>query len=197
MDSRERQGLTIFFTGLSGAGKSTIANVLLSEFIQRRFRRATLLDGDLVRQQSPDMGFSKEDRDRNIRRIGLMASEITKAGGIAVCAAIAPYDETRKEVRTTIEQSGGGFLLVHISTPLAVCEQRDPKRLYAKARAGTIAHFTGISDPYEAPSDAELTIDTSNVTPAHAAQRITDYLERERYIPASSVNEVHLRVAGL
>jgi sulfate adenylyltransferase len=176
-------GFTVFFTGLSGAGKSTTANVLLTKLLERGKRDVTLLDGDAVRKSfSPDLGFSREDRDRHIRRIGFLASEITQNGGVAICAVIAPYDATRKQVRALIEGAGGGFLLVHVATPLSVCEKRDPKGLYARARAGLLLQFTGISDPYDAPSDAELVIDTTNVTAQHAAQLITDYLEHEGYL---------------
>ena len=181
---RGRQGFTVFFTGLSGSGKSTIANALLVKFLEFGGRPVTLLDGDLVRKNlSSELGFSKEHRDINIRRIGYVASEITKNGGIAVCAPIAPYDAVRKDVRRMIEPLGG-FALVHVDTPLEVCEQRDRKGLYAKARAGIIKEFTGISDPYEAPADAEVTIDTTRLTPDEAAQRIILHLERQGYISA-------------
>ncbi|MYD71688.1 MAG: bifunctional sulfate adenylyltransferase/adenylylsulfate kinase [Acidobacteria bacterium] len=181
---RGRQGFTVFFTGLSGSGKSTIANALLVKFLEFGGRPVTLLDGDLVRKNlSSELGFSKEHRDINIRRIGYVASEITKNGGIAVCAPIAPYDAVRKDVRRMIEPLGG-FALIHVDTPLEVCEQRDRKGLYAKARAGIIKEFTGISDPYEAPADAEVTIDTTKLTPDEAAQRIILHLERQGYISA-------------
>jgi sulfate adenylyltransferase len=183
---RHRQGFTVFFTGLSGSGKSTIANALLVKFLEIGGRPVTLLDGDLVRKHlSSELGFSKEHRDINIRRIGFVASEITKNGGIAICAPIAPYDSVRKEVRRMVEE-GGGFLLVHIATPLEVCEGRDRKGLYAKARAGIVKEFTGISDPYEAPADAELVIDTTEVSPDEAAQQIILHLEREGYIGAEA-----------
>jgi sulfate adenylyltransferase len=175
-----RQGYTIFFTGLSGAGKSTIANVLLAKLLEVGDCPVTLLDGDVVRKHlSSELGFSKEHRDINIRRIGHLASEVTRSGGIAICAAIAPYDDTRKEVRRMIA-SVGGFMLVHIATPLHVCEERDPKGLYAGARLGIVKQFTGISDPYEPPDDAEVVIDTSEITPEAAAQQILRHLERER-----------------
>src|ERR1700758_3745769 len=146
---RHKQGVTIFFTGLSGSGKSTIANVLLVKLLEMGGRPVTILDGDVVRKHlSSELGFSKEHRDINIRRIGYVASEITKNGGIAICAPIAPYDLTRKDVRAMVE-AGGGFILVHVSTSLEVCEARDRKGLYAKARAGALPEFTGISDPYE------------------------------------------------
>ena len=179
---RHKQGVTIFFTGLSGSGKSTIANVLLTKFLEAGGRPVTLLDGDLVRKHlSSELGFSKEHRDINIRRIGYVASEITKNGGIAICAPIAPYDATRKHVRQMIEPYGG-FILVRIATSVEVCEQRDRKGLYAKARAGILKEFTGISDPYEVPSDAEVTINTGELSPEEAAQEIFLHLEREGFI---------------
>jgi len=179
---RHRQGFTVFFTGLSGSGKSTIANALMVKFLEVGGRPVTLLDGDLVRKHlSSELGFSKEHRDINIRRIGFVASEITKNGGIAICAPIAPFDTIRKEVRGGVE-AGGGFILVHIATPIEICEQRDRKGLYAKARAGIVKQFTGISDPYEVPADAEVTIDTSETTPEEAAQEIILHLERQGYI---------------
>jgi sulfate adenylyltransferase len=179
---RHKQGVTIFFTGLSGSGKSTIANVLLTKFLETGGRPVTLLDGDLVRKNlSSELGFSKEHRDINIRRIGYVASEITKNGGIAICAPIAPYDATRKHVRQIIEPYGG-FILVHIATSVEVCEQRDRKGLYAKARAGILKEFTGISDPYEVPADAEVTINTGDLSPEEAAQQIILHLEREGFI---------------
>jgi sulfate adenylyltransferase len=181
---RSRQGFTVFFTGLSGAGKSTLANVLLVKLLERGGRRVTLLDGDIVRKHlSSELGFSREHRDVNIRRIGFVASEITKHGGIALCAPIAPYDGTRKEVRAMIEV-GGGFVLVHVATPLDVCEARDRKGLYARARAGSLPQFTGVSDPYEEPADAELTLDTTALTPDEATERILAYLEGQGFIPA-------------
>ncbi len=182
---RHSQGFTLFFTGLSGAGKSTIANVLLVKFLEMGGRPVTLLDGDIVRKHlSSELGFSKEHRDINIRRIGFVASEITKNGGIAICAPIAPYDAVRKELRAMIEPLGG-FVLVHVATPLPVCEQRDRKGLYAKARAGLLSEFTGISDPYESPADAEVVIDTTDLTPEEAAQQIILHLEREGYVGAN------------
>ncbi len=179
---RNRQGLTIFFTGLSGAGKSTIANAVLVRLLEQGGRSVTLLDGDLVRKHlSSELGFSKAHRDLNIRRIGFVASEITRNGGVAICAPIAPYEAVRAEVRRMIEPLGG-FVLIHLATPLEVCEQRDRKGLYAKARAGIIQQFTGISDPYEAPAHAEIVIDTSTVSPEDAASRVLGYLETEGYL---------------
>jgi sulfate adenylyltransferase len=179
---RQKQGFTVFFTGLSGAGKSTIANVLLVKLLELGGRPVTLLDGDIVRTNlSSELGFSKEHRDINIRRIGFVASEITKNGGIAICAPIAPYDETRRDVRRMIEPIGG-FILVHAATPIGVCEERDRKGLYAKARAGILKEFTGVSDPYEDPKDAEVKIDTTEYTPEESAQEILLFLERSSYI---------------
>jgi sulfate adenylyltransferase len=182
---RHKQGVTIFFTGLSGSGKSTIANVLLTKFLEMGGRPVTILDGDLVRKHlSSELGFSKEHRDINIRRIGYVASEITKNGGIAICAPIAPYEAVRKQVREMIEALGG-FVLVHVATPLEVCEQRDRKGLYAKARAGIVKEFTGISDPYEVPPNAEVVINTADLSPEEAAQEIILQLERQGYIGAN------------
>jgi sulfate adenylyltransferase len=182
---RHKQGVTIFFTGLSGSGKSTIANVLMTKFLEMGGRPVTILDGDLVRKNlSSELGFSKEHRDINIRRIGYVASEITKNGGIAICAPIAPYEATRKAVREMIEPHGG-FILVHVSTTVEVCEQRDRKGLYAKARAGILKEFTGISDPYEVPVKAEVVINTGELSPEEAAQEIILHLEREGFIGAT------------
>jgi sulfate adenylyltransferase len=182
---RHKQGVTIFFTGLSGSGKSTIANVLLTKFLEMGGRPVTILDGDLVRKHlSSELGFSKEHRDINIRRIGYVASEITKNGGIAICAPIAPYDATRKHVRQMIEPYGG-FILVHVATPIETCEERDRKGLYAKARAGIVKEFTGISDPYEVPTNAEVVINTAELSAEEAAQEIILHLEQQGFIGVS------------
>jgi sulfate adenylyltransferase len=182
---RHKQGVTIFFTGLSGSGKSTIANVLLAKFLEMGGRPVTILDGDLVRKHlSSELGFSKEHRDINIRRIGYVASEITKNGGIAICAPIAPYDATRKHVRQMIEPYGG-FILVHVATPIETCEERDRKGLYAKARAGIVKEFTGISDPYEVPTNAEVVINTAELSAEEAAQEIILHLEQQGFIGVS------------
>jgi sulfate adenylyltransferase len=179
---RHEQGFTVFFTGLSGAGKSTLANALRIKLLERGGRPVTLLDGDLVRKNlSSELGFSREHRDLNIRRIAFVAAEITQNGGIALCAPIAPYEVTRREVRQTIE-AVGGFVLVHVSTPLEVCEGRDRKGLYAKARAGTIPHFTGVSDPYEAPTDSELAIDTTEINVEEAVERVLDLLAEQGFV---------------
>ena len=180
--ARGKQGFTVFFTGLSGSGKSTIANVLLSKLLELGGRPITILDGDLVRKNlSSELGFSKEHRDINIRRIGFVAAEITKHRGIAICARIAPYDNIRKEVRAMIAPHGG-FILVHVNTSVEECEKRDRKGLYAKARAGIIKEFTGISDPYDTPEDAEVVIDTLTLSAEEAAQEIYLRLEKEGYI---------------
>jgi sulfate adenylyltransferase len=185
---RSQQGFTVLFTGLSGSGKSTIANVLLVKLLEMGGRPVTILDGDLVRKHlSSELGFSKEHRDINIRRIGYVASEITKNHGIAICAPIAPYDQTRKDVRAMIEE-GGGFILVHVATSLEECEARDRKGLYAKARAGILKEFTGISDPYEEPADAEIVIHTEDLSAEEAAHEIILYLEREGYIGPEADN---------
>jgi sulfate adenylyltransferase len=179
---RSAQGFTVFFTGLSGSGKSTIANALLVKMLESGGRPVSLLDGDHVRKHlSSELGFSKEHRDINIRRIGYVASEITKNGGVAICAPIAPYDALRKDVRAMIE-AHGGFILVHVATSLEECEKRDRKGLYAKARAGILKQFTGISDPYEAPEDASLVIETEGSTPEAAADEVLAFLKREGYL---------------
>ena len=183
---RSKQGFTVFFTGLSGAGKSTIANVLLVKLLEIGGRPVTLLDGDIVRTNlSSELGFSKEHRNLNISRIGYVASEITKNGGIAICAPIAPYAEVRKQVRELIEPLGG-YCLAYVSTSLELCEQRDRKGLYAKARAGIIKEFTGISDPYETPTDIDVDLNTANLTPEEAAQQVLLHLEKEGYIGAKA-----------
>ena len=177
-----RQGFTIFFTGLSGAGKSTIARVLYAKMLEIGKRPVTLLDGDIVRQNlSNELNFSKEHRDINVRRIGFVASEITKNRGVAICAPIAPYASTRAEIRSNIE-AVGGFIEVHVATPLEVCEKRDRKGMYAKARAGLIKGYTGIDDPYEIPEAPEVRVDTSGKSPDEAAQEILIYLGQRRFI---------------
>jgi sulfate adenylyltransferase len=170
-------GVTVLLSGLSGSGKSTIARALVARLVLSR--TVTLLDGDVVRTHlSRGLGFSREDRDVNVRRIGWVAAEVTKHGGAAVCAPIAPYDETRRWVRSVVEAAGGpgSFVLVWVATPLEVCEARDVKGLYAKARAGEITGFTGIDDPYEPPLDAELVIDTSVVSVDDAVTAILAFL---------------------
>ena len=175
---RHKQGFTVFFTGLSGSGKSTIANALMVKLMEMGGRPVTLLDGDVVRKNlSSELGFSKAHRDMNIRRIGYVASEITKNGGIAICAPIAPYTATRRAVREDIE-AFGSMIEVHVATSLEECERRDRKGLYKLAREGKIKEFTGISDPYEAPTSAELVIDTENVDVDNCAHQVILKLEQ-------------------
>ena len=176
------QGITLFFTGLSGSGKSTLAKIMYGKFIEEGRRSVTLLDGDIVRHHlSSELGFSKPHRDLNVRRIGFVASEITKNGGVAICAPIAPYAGTRRDVREMIE-AHGAMIEIYVCTPLDVCEARDRKGLYAKARKGIIPEFTGISDPYEEPEHPEITIDATDVTPMQAAQEIFLYLFAKGYL---------------
>ncbi len=171
---RSKQGVTLFFTGLSGSGKSTLANGVLVKLLEYGGRKATLLDGDVVRKMlSSELSFSQEHRNLNILRIGYVASEITKHGGIAVCAPIAPYTDTRRKVRQMIEQYGS-FIEIHVATPIEVCEQRDRKGLYALARAGKIKGFTGIDDPYEVPENPELSIDTSQYSMEEAVNIVLE-----------------------
>jgi sulfate adenylyltransferase len=182
--ARSKQGFTVFFTGLSGSGKSTIANALMVKLMEMGGRPVTLLDGDVVRKHlSSELGFSKEHRDLNIKRIGYVASEITKNGGIAICAPIAPYTATRRAVREMVE-AFGAFVEVHVATSLEECERRDRKGLYKLAREGKIKEFTGISDPYEAPTQAELVVDTENVDVDHCAHQVLLKLEQMGLIKA-------------
>ena len=175
--ARAKQGFTVFFTGLSGSGKSTIANALMVKLMEMGGRPVTLLDGDIVRKNlSSELGFSKEHRDLNIRRIGYVASEITKNGGIAICAPIAPYATTRRAVREDIEQFGA-FLEIHVATSLEECERRDRKGLYKLAREGKIKEFTGVSDPYDVPQDPELSVETENVDVDNCAHQVLLKLE--------------------
>jgi sulfate adenylyltransferase len=182
---RHERGVTVFFTGLSGSGKSTIARGLADALIERGDRTVTLLDGDVVRRLlSAGLTFSKADRDLNIRRIGYVAAEVTRHGGLAICAPIAPYAATRAEVRRMVS-AVGGFVLVHVATPLAECERRDRKGLYAKARAGLIPEFTGVSDPYEPPEDADLVLDTTHLDPGDAVAAVLRLLTAEGWIQDS------------
>jgi sulfate adenylyltransferase len=168
-----RVGFSVLFTGLSGSGKSTIAQALRDRLLEHSDRTVTLLDGDVVRSMlSSELSFSREHRVLNIRRIGYVASEITRHGGIAICAPIAPYDDSRREMRARVQAGGAGFVLVHVATPLDVCEGRDRKGLYARARAGRIPEFTGISDPYEEPVDADVVTDTLADDPAEVVDRV-------------------------
>lgn len=179
---RSQQGITVFFTGLSGAGKSTLARALSARLMEIGGRTVTLLDGDIVRRNlSSELGFNKIDRDINVRRIGFVASEITKHRGIVICAPIAPYRQTRRDVRAMVE-AVGGFVEIHVATPIETCESRDRKGLYAKARAGIIPEFTGVSDPYEVPEYPEVAIDTTCMGIEEAIQQILQKLELEGYI---------------
>jgi sulfate adenylyltransferase len=179
---RNKQGFTVFFTGLSGAGKSTLARALAIRLMETGIRPVSLLDGDIVRRHlSSELGFSHAHRDINVRRIGFVASEITKNRGVAICAPIAPYRKTRRDVRKMIE-GVGGFIEVHVSTPIETCESRDRKGLYAKARAGLIPEFTGVSDPYEVPEHPEIAIDTTGLGVDEAIQHILLKLEHEGYL---------------
>ena len=174
---RDKQGFTVFFTGLSGSGKSTIANALMVKLMEMGGRPVTLLDGDIVRKNlSSELGFSKAHRDLNIRRIGYVASEITKNGGIAICAPIAPYATTRHAVREDIE-AFGAFIEVHVATSIDECERRDRKGLYKLARAGKIKEFTGISDPYDVPKEPELRLETEHVEVDNCAHQVLLKLE--------------------
>ncbi|HEY0426269.1 MAG TPA: bifunctional sulfate adenylyltransferase/adenylylsulfate kinase [Pyrinomonadaceae bacterium] len=176
---RHRQGVCLWFTGLSGAGKSTVAEILTA-MLSMHGRRVTLLDGDIVRTNlSAGLGFDKKGRDANIRRIGFVASEITRHNGIAVCAAISPYEKTRAEIRRLV---GENFIEIYVDTPLEVCEERDTKGMYAKARRGEIKDFTGIDDVYEPPANAEITLATVNQTPAENARSIINYLIEKGFI---------------
>ncbi|MBK0867919.1 adenylyl-sulfate kinase [Saccharopolyspora sp. HNM0986] len=177
-----RRGFTVLFTGLSGAGKSTMARALRDELTQYDHRAVTLLDGDVVRRTlCAGLGFSAEDRSRNVRRIGFVASEVTRHGGAAICAPIAPYRADRDAVRDMVEESGG-FVLVYVATPLGECERRDRKGLYRKARAGTLPEFTGVSAPYEVPADADLVLDTSGLSQDEAVDEVVALLRRRGWV---------------
>ncbi|MDB4859667.1 bifunctional sulfate adenylyltransferase/adenylylsulfate kinase [Candidatus Marinimicrobia bacterium] len=179
---KTKQGFTLFFTGLSGSGKSTIANGVLSKLLEKGDRKTTLLDGDIVRTHlSSELGFSKEHRDINVKRIGYVASEITKNGGIAICAPIAPFEGPRIENRNLIQQYGKYFE-IYISTSVEECTKRDTKGLYAKALAGELKGFTGINDPYESPENPDLKIDTEHMTPEESVQEVILFLEKKGLI---------------
>ena len=179
----EDQGLVLFFTGLSGSGKSTLARALMDLLLEQGGRSVTSLDGDVVRRHlSAGLTFSKADRETNIRRIGWVAAEIARHGGVAVCSPIAPFAETREQVREMVEAAGGAFFLVHVATPLEECERRDRKGLYAKARAGEIPEFTGISSPYEEPDDAAVRVDTTGRTIEDALEDVLVALDKAGYL---------------
>lgn len=180
--SRDRQGVVVFFTGLSGSGKSTLARALVDRVLEQGDRTITSLDGDVVRHHlSKGLGFSREDRETNITRIGFVAAEIARHGGVAVCSPIAPFESTRATVRRMVEQAGGGFVLIHVATPLEECERRDRKGLYARARAGQIPDFTGISSPYEEPVDA-IRIDTTQVDIQSCVDQLMNQLVSEGWL---------------
>ena len=171
----KRRGVCIWFTGLSGAGKSTIAGIVAAR-LERRGRTVTLLDGDVVRTHlSKGLGFSKEDRDTNIRRIGFVASEIVRHGGVVICAVVSPYESTRNEVKQQIGPES--FALVYVATPLEECERRDTKGLYAKARRGELTGMTGIDDPYEAPSSPDVVLQTTDCDAHTCAESVARFLE--------------------
>lgn len=179
----ERQGLVLLFTGLSGSGKSTLAQALMDRLLEQGDRTLTSLDGDVVRRNlSAGLGFGRADRETNIRRIGWVAAEVSRHGGVAVCSPIAPFDETRQQVRAMVEGVGGAFFLIHVATPLAECERRDRKGLYARARAGEIPDFTGISSPYEEPADADVRVDTAGRTIEEALAQVTEALAEAGYL---------------
>jgi sulfate adenylyltransferase len=184
---RRERGLVIFLTGLSGSGKSTLGRALRDALTERGQRTVSLLDGDLVRALlSAGLTFSREDRDLNIARIGFVATEVARHGGIAICAPIAPYAQARQEVRRAVQEVGD-FLLIHVATPAEVCEARDRKGLYAKARAGLIDHFTGVSDPYEEPDDADLVLDTSVLTRQEALDSVLRLLTDGGWLPPDDI----------
>ncbi len=179
----EDQGLVLFFTGLSGSGKSTLARALMDLLLEQGRRSVTSLDGDVVRRHlSAGLTFSKADRETNIRRIGWVAAEIARHGGVAVCSPIAPFAETREQVRAMVEDAGGAFFLVHVATPLEECERRDRKGLYAKARAGEIPEFTGISSPYEEPDDPAVRVDTTGRSIADALDDVLVALDEAGFL---------------
>jgi len=183
----DERGLVLFFTGLSGSGKSTLARALHDVILEQGERTVTSLDGDVVRRNlSAGLTFSREDRETNIRRIGWVAAEISRHGGVAICSPIAPFDRTRKQVRAMVEEAGGAFVLVHVATPLEECERRDRKGLYAKARRGEIPDFTGISSPYEEPDDAAVRVDTTGRTIEDALSDVLDSLYRADYLNSPS-----------
>ncbi len=179
----DRQGLVVFFTGLSGSGKSTLARALVDLLLEQGERTVTSLDGDVVRRNlSAGLTFSREDRETNIRRIGWVAAEISRHGGVAVVSPIAPFDATRQQVRAMVDDAGGAFFLVHVATPLEECERRDRKGMYAKARAGIIPEFTGISSPYEEPQDADVRVDTTGRTVEDALGDVLDELQEAGFL---------------
>jgi sulfate adenylyltransferase len=183
----DEQGLVLFFTGLSGSGKSTLARALMDRILEQGTRTVTSLDGDVVRRHlSAGLTFSKQDRETNIARIGWVAAEISRHGGVAVCSPIAPFHATRQQVREMVRDAGGAFFLVHVATPLEECERRDRKGLYAKARRGEIPEFTGISSPYEEPEDADVRVDTTGRTIDAALDDVLAALRDDGYLDLSA-----------
>ncbi|RZS90099.1 adenylyl-sulfate kinase [Motilibacter rhizosphaerae] len=181
-----RRGTVLLFTGLSGSGKSTLARAVVERVLERTARSVTVLDGDVVRTMlSSGLGFSRPDRELNVRRIGWVAAEVARHGGTAVCAPIAPYAAVRAEVRAMAEAAGAAYVLVHVATPLEVCEARDRKGLYARARAGEIPEFTGISDPYDVPEDADVRVDTSELPLGEAVDRVWAHLVERGLVPST------------
>lgn len=179
---RSERGLVIMFTGLSGAGKSTLAQGLVQALREEAHRTVTLLDGDVVRRLlSSDLGFGAEARDLNVRRIGFVAAEVARHHGVAVCAPIAPFEASRQAVRDMVRPHGD-FVLVHVATPLGECERRDRKGLYARAREGLVADFTGISSPYEVPEDADLVVDTTGQSPEASITSVVDFLTQRGWV---------------
>ena len=186
----EERGLVLFFTGLSGSGKSTVAQAVIDSLLETAERTVTSLDGDVVRRNlSAGLTFSREDRETNIRRIGWVAAEISRHGGVAVCSPIAPFDATRQDVRAMVDAAGGAFFLVHVATPLEECERRDRKGLYAKARRGEISDFTGISSPYEVPDDADLRLDTTGRTIEDCRDEVLTALMGAGYLTDAAPDE--------
>lgn len=182
LTKQQKDGLTIFFTGLPSAGKSTLARHLYFRLLEIQNKNVSLLDGDLIRQNlSKDLGFSKKDRNKNIARIGFVANEITKHRGIAICAAIAPYNETRKKNRLMISENGH-YLEIYVSTPPYICAKRDPKGLYKMAKNGMLKAMTGVDDAYEPPPEAEIIINTENRKPKECVDEIVDYLVKMKHI---------------
>lgn len=187
------QGLVVFFTGLSGSGKSTLAQALSNWLLETGGRSVSLLDGDIVRRNlSRGLSFSREDREANIERIGWVAAEIARHGGLAICSPIAPFDHTRKVARAMADDVGAAFVLVHVATPLEECERRDRKGLYAKARRGEIEQFTGISSPYELPADADLALDTTGRTVDDVLTEILRFLVGRGWLPSDQRDTVGL-----
>jgi sulfate adenylyltransferase len=180
---RHSRGLVLFFTGLSGSGKSTIARGVAEELAETGERTVTLIDGDVARRfLTRGLGFSPEDRDENVRRIGFVAAEAARHGGLSICCPIAPYAKARAEARELARLVGAGFILVHVSTPLSVCEERDRKGHYARARAGLLTGMTGLDDPYEEPTDAQLVVNTADQPVDESVDLVLDYLSTHGWL---------------